>query len=446
VIIPPTPTLHISTATPKPAPIRLPQSVVGVVQSAKAKATDIQYADIQAMVQQAVDLAGGMQTVVKDGQTVVIKPNLMGKTYTASGQEVAREVSGLATDWRVTKAAVELVRRHNPSGKVYVMDGSSLLTTAENMQYLNYTPEHIPGVDAFIPIETDSGKWKEETSPGLVKMSVPDGLLWKEYYLNKKYKEADVVISMPVLKNHSYAAVTGAIKNVAMGSSPANIYGKSATDINRFNSIPHDMQLHRWIHDYYRCRPVQFAIMDGLQGLQNGPMCFKSECDINKDQMNMRLIVAGRDALAVDTIAALLMGWDPESIEYLRLLNASSTGNLDTAAITVAGQPVSAVRKDFAGDPPLLGGQTVGDKTPPELTIEKADISSGELKLQLGAQDKTHKVEVYVDDHMIGAPVAENFAQVKLDASGVAQGAHTVKVRAYDRFLNQAEQVTEITF
>ena len=183
--------------------------------------------------------------------------------------------------------------------------------------------------------------------------------------MNRKYKEADVVISLPVLKNHSYAAVTGAIKNVAIGATPANIYGNSQDNINRFNKIPHDrVNFHKWVHDYYRCRPVEFVVMDGLQGVQNGPMCYAELCDLTSNQLNMRLILAGRDPLAVDTIQSLLMGWDPESVEYLRLLNASQAGNLDTAHITVLGQPVDRVRKDFAGPAPSCGGRKVTAKTP----------------------------------------------------------------------------------
>jgi uncharacterized protein (DUF362 family) len=411
-----------------------------VVQSSRANASELQYSDIQQLVKQAVDLAGGLGDVLKNGQTVVLKPNIYGRVYAVKDKPMDPEASGLVTDWRVTKAVVELVRQVNPSGKVYVMDGSALGSTTENMVALRYTPQDIPGVDAFLAIETDSGAWQDTAAPGLVQVDLPDGLYQTSYYMNRKYKEADVVISLPVLKNHSYAAVTGAIKNVAIGATPANIYGKSETDINRFNSIPHDrVNFHNWVHDYYRLRPVQFVVMDGLQGVQNGPMCYAEMCDLDANQMNMRLIVAGRDALAVDTIQSLLMGWDPESVKYLQLLNASQLGNLDTAYITVAGQPVDAVRKDFAGPAPSCGGKKVSSKAPPTLSVVKASLVSGKLDLTLAPGQTTNKVEVLVDDQVLGSIPAFGLPTASLDASRVPAGAHTLTLRAYDRFLNRAE-------
>ncbi|NLG83186.1 MAG: DUF362 domain-containing protein [Firmicutes bacterium] len=35
------------------------------------------------------------------------------------------------------------------------------------------------------------------------------------------FKEADVVIGLPCLKNHWHAAVTGGIKNLRIGATPA---------------------------------------------------------------------------------------------------------------------------------------------------------------------------------------------------------------------------------
>ena len=447
-----TETILLPTATQPPEaipqdvrPLKVGSSVVSVVQSNRASVQDMSYADIKDLVKQAVDLSGGLGDILKDGQTVVLKPNIYGRVYAVNDQPMQPEANGLVTDWRVTKAVVELVRQINPSGKVYIMDGSALGNTAENMAALKYTPLDIPGVDAFLAIESDSGAWQDTSSPGLVKVDLPDGLWQTSYYLNRKYKEADVVISLPVLKNHSYAAVTGAIKNVAIGATPANIYGNSQDNINRFNKIPHDrINFHKWVHDYYRCRPVEFVVMDGLQGVQNGPMCYAELCDLTSNQLNMRLILAGRDPLAVDTIQSLLMGWDPETVEYLRLLNASQAGNLDTAHITVLGQPVDRVRKDFAGPAPSCGGKKVTAKTPPEVAIVNASLTSGKLDLTLSADEKTNKVEVWIDDQLLLTNPGPVLPAGSLDVSRFQAGAHELKVCGYDRFLNRTEQIQKI--
>ncbi|MGE5549877.1 MAG: hypothetical protein ACM3ZC_05010 [Bacteroidota bacterium] len=76
------------------------------------------------------------------------------------GQILPREANGVTTDWRVTKAAVELVREVNKAGRIYIMEGSGVGSTRNNMAAYNYTPENfdLPGVE-LVAIEEDSGEW-----------------------------------------------------------------------------------------------------------------------------------------------------------------------------------------------------------------------------------------------------------------------------------------------
>ncbi len=444
------PTLENAGTVMAPARDRTDRSVVSIVQSAKSDVRDINYEDIKKMVRQSVEMAGGFEGLIKDGSTVVLKPNLVTtRDYTLRNAPIEKEASGVTTDWRVTKAIVELVRECNPKGKVYVMEGSAE-PTEKAMEYFNYTPEFIPGVNEFIAIEKDSGAWQDFKSPGIVKVSLPNGLIHNEYYLNKKYKDADVVISMPCLKNHWSAAVTGGIKNVSIGATPANIYGISANDSLRNNMVVHDSvsgDLHKWIHDFFACRPVDFVIMDGLQGIQNGPTPSydKSKTsDISQDQKNMRLIVAGRDAVAVDTIESLIMCWDPESVGYLKYLDASKIGNLDVSKILVVGNPVDKVRKPFKGVTPPAGGSKITDKTKPKLVIEKCTVNKGMLDVSLDAGKETKKVEIYIDGKLCEPIIVKNFSNISAKIGSIGKGRHKVRFWSYDRFLNRSEKTLEI--
>ena len=78
----------------------------------------------------------------------------------------------------------------------------------------------------------------------------------------------------------------------------------------RTSKINHEpYYLDKWIHDYYMCRPVNFIIVDGLHGLENGPDIsnLTKAISLKAHQMNMRLIVAGKDAVAVDAVHSLLI-------------------------------------------------------------------------------------------------------------------------------------------
>ena len=422
-------------------------SLVGIVRSDKANATDLTFDDIKALVIEAVKLAGGLESIVKDGDTVVLKPNLVNKIDCTlpgwTGRKLSTEVNGVCTDWRVTKAVAQLVRELDPSGKIYIMEGSAI-DTQEAFNALNYTKEYIPEVDEILPIETDSGAWGDKNSDGLVKVSYKDGLLYKEYYLNKKIYEADVLICLPTLKNHWDAVVTGGIKNIAIGTTPANIYGISKDNTGRDDMVDHRKpEYHKWMADFYTCRPADFVITDGLQGIQNGPdPCYDQAgvSDIKQAQKNMRVIMASKDALAIDITQTNIINWDIESVKYLQyLIEAGNVGNGNTKNITVLGNvKVDDIRSDFAGITPATGGRTLRDKTPPDLSIESAWFEGDNLRFKLNTSDDTDKIDIYIDGvYNISIPSPPK--EFGCGAPALKKGTHDITIYSYDKYMNHSE-------
>jgi uncharacterized protein (DUF362 family) len=418
-------------------------SKVAIVQSEKAWAKDSTYADIKEIVKKAVELAGGFRDLVKPGDTVVIKPNLVVSKDNFSGELLDKEINGITVDWRVTKALVELVRQYNSIGKLYIMEGSAEYKTTDVMKNLNYTHEYIRDVDGFIGIEEDSGGWQDYNSTRLSKVSLPNGLIHKEYYLNRRFKEADVLISVACLKSHASAVVTGGIKNLSIGATPANIYGASQTDNSRMNMVPHDNKdgdLHKWIHDYYMCRPADFVLLDGLEGFQNGPAPGYINSS-KQDKMNMRLIMAGKDAVAVDTIATLVMNWDPDSVGYLKYLGESGAGVNDVSRIRVVGNSVDEVRKDFGTlKIPPSGSRKIQTKIAPRFTVKSFDLSGKELKIKLSVHGDVCKTEFYIDGNILSSEITSKSREGSCTIGRLSEGEHKLKVVVYDRFLNHSEQ------
>lgn len=421
------------------------KSTVSIVQSKKRNASEIDYQEIKKMVKDAVEFSGGLEGVIKDNQVVVLKPNLVQMHVDSTGQPFDIEINGPTTDWRVTKAVAQMVRQYNPNGKIYIMEGSAGDSTRKTMEYLKYTHENIPEVDEFIAIEDDTGKWQDFESPQLIKYSSPNGLLHKEYYLNRKYFECDVLISIPCLKTNSGSIVSGAIKNVSVGATPANIYGVSPTNPGRTKMVSHkiiDGELDKWIYDYYMCKPVNFVVVDGLQGFQNGPVPMGKK-NIIEDRMNMRIIMAGRDAVALDTIQALIMGWDPQSITYLNYLGGNSMGTIDTAKIHVIGNQVDEIKKDFSIRFSNLGGVRIIDNTPPLLNILNQELINNKMNLTLNIGEETVKVEGYIDDKLVYATLPTGAKKVILDMSEYTKGNHKIKIISYDRYLNHSQVIID---
>ncbi len=424
----------------------LPAATVGLVKSLKENVLEIAYAEIEQMVREAVAKAGGLGGIIRDGNTVVLKPNIVSDNFL--GDPISAEANGMVTDWRVVSVVAKMVREINPSGKILVIEGSAAPSTMEAYDLLKFTKEFIPEVDEFIGIEDHSGEWHDTGSDALRSALLPAGrALYPDfklpngsapYYYNKQYFEADVFISLPVLKNHESAGVTGAIKNMGIGGTPTNIYGNGEDENGRWNVIKHSAsELHKFIHDFYYGRPADFAIMDGIQGYSNGPGTNNGPRYIEGHQEGMGLILASADPLAIDAIASLVMFHDPRLVPYLVYLNNDGLGCADPMAIRVEGSLVSDVKKPFAHE----NHATVcayTDDAPPAASIEFFELEGQVLKIALRDTSGLERVDLQVDGQFLGQFIIGNYGKIEVDLSTFELSDSLVTLHIHDRYMNTA--------
>lgn len=415
---------------------RLP-SVVAMVKSPKANATELSYQDIEVMVREAVSLSGGLQGIITDGQTVMLKPNLV------NDKDFSTTVNGVITDYRVIKAVAALVRELNPTGKILLAEGSAdKIPTLTNMD--KYLYKTISTVDEFIGFETSSGDYGDFNSDKLISVNLPDSISLypdekkpnnsRALYYNKKYFEADVLISIPVLKNHQNAGITGGVKNVAIGATPATIYANKdfSRPYLRSQVIDHNNGfLELFIHDYYAGRPVDFVVIDGLQGVSSGPGGAKLE----DNQHNMRLIIAGKDAISTDAIAGLVMGHDPQIAPYLVHLHNHRFGIVDPALIEVKGVQVYDVREDFGFDNNYVT-QTKFDKFLSKDYDMMCSIHNRNFYASVYSPTDLARMQIWVDGQKINKYVVGGFSNINLDLDEIVVSEGKVEVLFEDRYLN----------
>lgn len=422
----------------------LPAATVGMLKSEKTNVLDIGYDEIEQMVRAAVDLAGGLSGIISDGNTVVLKPNIVTDNFL--GEAISTEANGMVTDWRVVAVVAKMVREMNPSGKILVIEGSAAPSTMEAYNLLKYTKEFIPEVDEFMGIEDNSGEWHDTGSDDLrsallsaEKALYPDFKLPNgsaPYYYNKQYFEADVFISLPVLKNHESAGVTGAIKNMGIGGTPTNIYGNGEDENGRWNVIKHSAsELHKFIHDFYYGRPADFAIMDGIQGYSNGPNTNNGPRYIEGHQEGMGLILASADPLAMDAIASLVMFHDPSQVPHLVYLNNDGLGCADPMAIRVKGSLVSDVKKPFAHE----NHATVcsyTDANPPAASIETFVVEDQLLKISLSNTTGLSRVDLQVDGQDLDHFIIGDFGNIEVDLSSFDLTDSLITLFTHDEYMN----------
>ena len=417
-------------------------TTVAIVQAASWPVSD---AEVEALVRQAVALAGGLEGIVGEGDTVVVKPNLV---WNAPPDE------GAVTDPRVVRTIVQLAREAG-AGEVIIADGAAC--------YYHYYPDrrgatiaafHDAGYDADGDMVDDAtgaplvdlndAGGLDQHDPNLVRLvTVQHGLIWTEYWLPNVILDADVLIGVPVLKNHSHAGVTLALKN-QFGIAPSDIYHSPGSQMFKgaLSHSPDDLDWH--IVDLNLARPLDFVVLDGLRGLTDGP------CGDHLADPPMRLILAGRDAVAVDTIGALVMGYDPTTVPYLGWAAGVGLGTDDVSQITVRGLRVGQVRRDFPAPYGNPQGQRAkrAEATPPSVSITSPGegyvvVEEAPVWTTASDNDAVAKVEFYADDELQAVVTAPPY-RATLDLSAYRGQTVTLRAVAYDYALNDAEDTRTV--
>ncbi|HKB41459.1 MAG TPA: DUF362 domain-containing protein [Gemmataceae bacterium] len=148
-------------------------------------------------------------------------------------------------------------------------------------------------------------------------LDIPDPRM-KGFGMSRTWLEAEAFITLPVLKTHATTVFTGALKN-QWGCIP------------RYDRILLHKYLHELIGDVNRLRPVTLALMDGLVGMQGrGP--------INGYPINLNVLLASRDPVALDATGMRLIGLEPMTSKHLVHAQGIGLGTLRAEEIAVDGQ------------------------------------------------------------------------------------------------------------
>ena len=155
----------------------------------------------------------------------------------------------------------------------------------------------------------------------------PEGLTIPEIFPGKN------VIQLPTVKTHVFTTMTGAMKNAFGGL------------LNRKRHWTHSV-IHETLVDLLTIQkeihPGIFAVMDGtFAGDGPGPRAMQWH--------EKNVFLASADQVAIDAVAAKLMGFDPMSIKFIRLAHEKGLGCGDPSQIEVVGEEISGVNWRFEG-------------------------------------------------------------------------------------------------
>jgi uncharacterized protein (DUF362 family) len=253
--------------------------------------------DPETLVRCAIAALGGMERFVPQGARVVVKPNICVDSHTY-------EYAATTNPWVV--AALVRLAYEAGARSVKVMD-YPFGGTAEQAYVRSGIQEQVLAAGGemvtmsgfrYVDVDLPSGRWLKKTQ-------VFDEIL-----------NTDVLIDVPIAKQHSSARLTLGMKNL-MGvvrnrSAMHGSLGQAIADLNTL------------------VRP-KLTVIDAVRILlANGP----TGGNLN-DVQQLDTILASPDIVAADSYATSFFGLRPDNIEYIKFGAAMGLGRSDLSSLKI---------------------------------------------------------------------------------------------------------------
>lgn len=253
---------------------------------------------VKEMVRRAIKAIGGMDKLVSKGNRVIIKPNI---AWNQKPEFAAN------TNPFVVAALVELCREAGAS-RVRVIDhtcSANPETSYENSG-ISKTARQAGAEVSYI----DKSRFRDFT--------IVDGNVLKSwpFYEEMVYAdEVDVLINVPIAKQHGTSRLSIGLKNV---------FGMIGGDRGSLHT-----DIHPKIADLNKFVKIDLTVVDAYRILKNhGPTGGRLD-DVDNSIDRARRIIVSTDSVAADAYSATLFGIQPKDVGYIRESHEQGLGEID---------------------------------------------------------------------------------------------------------------------
>ncbi len=258
----------------------------------------VRHGDPEAMVRRALDSFGGMRAFVPAGAKVVVKPNICNAYNTY-------EYASTTNPW-VVGTLVKLCLKAG-AARVSVFD-FPFGGTAEQAYQTSGIREQV---------EAAGGQMEVMSNLKYTQVTIPGALVLTETNAYRDALDADVLINVPIAKQHGSTRLTLGMKNL-MGL------------VQNRNTM-HRLGLHQAIADLAALFRPELTVMDAVRILTaNGPTGGNLA-----DVQQLDTIVVSPDIVAVDAYTTRLFGFTPADISYIQAGADAGLGRLDLENLRV---------------------------------------------------------------------------------------------------------------
>ena len=255
-----------------------------------SRVAKVPFSDYAASVSAALEAIGAADRVPESG-TICLKPNLTND----SPPPVTTPVQCVEAvhDWLRPRTDAEIfIGEGCGSGRtadVFRRLGYADLAERKGLRLVDFNTRDV--VDS---VAEDAGQWRHLKLPAIAAEA------W--------------IVSIPVLKDHSFTGTTIAMKNM-FGLVPAPFYGGSWN-----KSRMHAPSTDRSVVDVCLHKAPDLCVVDAVTALTG--------MHLSGTPRSLDLILASFDPVAVDALGSALLGHDPRTLDYLRMADGA-LGSLD---------------------------------------------------------------------------------------------------------------------
>ncbi|MBS7612108.1 DUF362 domain-containing protein [Candidatus Bathyarchaeota archaeon] len=246
---------------------------------------------------------------IKGKRKILIKPNF-----------VSDSIQLAATHVDAVRAILDTITPLT-SGEILIGEGSygDTFKGYRNFGYMKLRSEYSVELvdlnsDEYVEVNVFNGKFRE--FPVRVSRIV---------------YESDYRISAAVMKTHDFVVATLSIKNMAVGSIIKPYKGRIHQGYPAINLN---------IYRIAKFIPVHLAVIDAFKAMEGDGPVWGSE-------VSMNAALAGLDPVAVDAVAAYIMGFNPMDIGYIYYCHKFGLGNANIENIRIVGENIETLKRGF---------------------------------------------------------------------------------------------------
>lgn len=232
------------------------------------------------------------------------------------------------TPWQLEGVIKTLLEDGYPRESIYACHNRTVVVSARKGEKRN---KHLPVVEKYglRNIHLYEGEeWIKYEPKG--KIRVLQTIFPQGIEIPKRFLGANIV-HLPTMKTHVFTTMTGAMKNAFGGLLQERRHWT--------HSVIHEtlvdlLQIQKEIH------AGVFAVMDGtIAGDGPGPRCLVPSVK--------NYLLASADQVAIDAVAAKMMGFEPMELKFIRLAHEAGLGCGDSREVEVVGEDISEVNFHF---------------------------------------------------------------------------------------------------